>query len=120
MLKNEKINVIYDTVVEEIVGENKVSNVILKNTKSGETESFPADGIFEYIGMNPISEFVHQLKITDEEGWIITDDRMKTTIPGIFAVGDIRKNAVRQVVAATGDGCVAALEAQHYLESLQV
>lgn len=120
MLKNEKINVIYDTVVEEIVGENKVSNVILKNTKSGETESFPADGVFEYIGMNPISEFVSHLKITDEEGWIITDDRMNTTIPGIFAVGDIRKNAVRQVVAATGDGCVAALEAQHYLESLQV
>lgn len=119
MLKNEKINVKYDTVVEEIIGENKVNEVILKNTKTGETESFPADGVFEYVGMNPISEFASSLEITDEEGWIITDERMETKIPGVFAVGDIRKNAVRQVVAATGDGCIAALEAQHYLEGLQ-
>jgi thioredoxin reductase (NADPH) len=115
MLENEKIDVIYNTIVTE----NKVSAVLLENVKTGEIKEYSADGVFEYIGMNPVSEFVKDLKITDEEGWIITDNRMKTTIKGIFAVGDIRKDAVRQVVAATGDGCIAALEAQHYVESLQ-
>jgi thioredoxin reductase (NADPH) len=119
MLENEKIDVIYNTIVTEIRGENKVSAVLLENVKTGEIKEYSADGVFEYIGMNPVSEFVKDLKITDEEGWIITDNRMKTTIKGIFAVGDIRKDAVRQVVAATGDGCIAALEAQHYVESLQ-
>ena len=119
MLKNEKIEVMYNTIVNEIRGENKVSTVLLENVKTGETKEFQADGIFEYIGMDPVSEFVKTLKITDEEGWIITDNRMKTAIKGIFAVGDIRKNAVRQVAAATGDGCIAALEAQYYVENLQ-
>ncbi len=118
MLKNDKIDVLYDTVVNEIIGESKVSGVLLENIKTGETKSFPVDGVFEYVGMNPVSDFVRSLNITDEEGWIVTDSRMKTNIPGIFAVGDIRQTAVRQVVAATGDGCIAAIEAQHYLESL--
>ncbi|MEK4029942.1 MULTISPECIES: thioredoxin-disulfide reductase [Bacillaceae] len=119
MLKNDKIDVVYNTVVNEIVGENKVNAVLLENTETGEVTTFPADGVFEYIGMNPVSEFVRDLKITDEEGWIITDDRMKTAIPGIYAIGDIRKDAVRQVVTATGDGCVAAIEAQHFVENLK-
>jgi thioredoxin reductase (NADPH) len=120
MLKNDKIDVIYDTVVNEIIGENKVTRVLIENIKTGEKKSFPVDGVFEYIGMNPVSDFVKNLNITDEEGWIITDNRMKTNILGIFAIGDIRQNAVRQVVAATGDGCIAALEVQHYLENLLI
>ncbi|WP_242447635.1 FAD-dependent oxidoreductase [Priestia endophytica] len=116
MLKNEKIDVMYNTILTEIRGENKVSTVLLENVKTGEIKEYSADGVFEYIGMNPVSEFVKDLNITDEEGWIITDNRMKTTIKGIFAVGDIRKDAVRQIVS---DGCIAALEAQHYVESLQ-
>ncbi|KAB7706700.1 thioredoxin-disulfide reductase [Bacillus aerolatus] len=118
MLKNDKIEIVYDTLVNEIIGENKVSGVLLENVKTGETKTFSTDGVFEYIGMNPVSDFVKNLAITDEEGWIVTDDRMKTDIPGIYAIGDIRKEAVRQVVTATGDGCVAAIEVQHYVENL--
>ncbi|MFK2826667.1 thioredoxin-disulfide reductase [Bacillus sp. B190/17] len=118
MVKNAKVDIVYNTVVKEIVGENKVNSVLLENVKTGEVTTFPTDGVFEYIGMNPVSDFVKNLNITDEEGWIITDQRMKTNIPGIYAIGDIRKDAVRQVVTATGDGCMAAIEVQQYVENL--
>ncbi|OCA82035.1 thioredoxin-disulfide reductase [Pseudobacillus wudalianchiensis] len=119
MLKNEKIDVVYNTVVNEIVGEGKVNAVLVENIKTSEVTTFPTDGVFEYIGMNPVSDFVRDLKITDQEGWIITDDRMKTAVAGIYAIGDIRKDAIRQVVTATGDGCVAAIEVQHFVENLK-
>lgn len=118
MVKNNKINVVYNTTVNRIIGDDKVKGVLLEDVQTGEVREFQTDGVFEYIGMNPVSDFVQDLQVTDEEGWIITDNRMKTNIPGIFAVGDIRKNAVRQVVVATGEGCIAALEAQQYVENL--
>ena len=77
------------------------------------------DGVFEYVGMEPISQFTSNLNITDESGWIITNSTMKTSQEGIFAIGDVRQDTIRQVVTATGDGCVAAQMAQHYIESLK-
>lgn len=120
MLKNKKIEVIYNSVVEEITGEDGlVSGVVIKNVNNNETTNIACDGVFEYVGMDPISEFVKDLDITTEDGWIITDEDMSTRIPGLFASGDIRHNTVRQVVTATGDGCKAALSAQHYIEVIK-
>ncbi|AEO93603.1 ribonucleotide reductase large subunit [Bacillus phage G] len=119
LLKNEKIEIIYNSVVEEIVGDEKVTSVLIKDVNSGNISNLSCDGVFEYVGMDPISGFVKNLKITDEFGWIITDSKMQVTsnsISGLYAIGDVRKDAIRQVVTAAGDGCVAAQMAQHYVE----
>ncbi|BCU83120.1 thioredoxin reductase [Polycladomyces abyssicola] len=116
--KNEKVDFIWNTVVEEIIGDEVVKGVKLRNRVTGEVSEFPCDGVFIYIGMEPLSACVRELGITNEEGYILTDERMRTRIPGIFAAGDVRDKTLRQVVTATGDGSIAAMEAQHYIEEL--
>lgn len=117
--KNDKIEFIWDTVVEKINGpEGKVSSVTLKNNKSGEESDFAADGVFVYIGMNPLSEPYKSLGITNNEGYIETDENMATKVPGVFAAGDIREKKLRQIVTATGDGSIAGEEAISYVEKL--
>ncbi|WP_337018181.1 thioredoxin-disulfide reductase [Oceanobacillus massiliensis] len=116
---NEKIDFIWDTVINKINGpEGKVSSVSLKNNKTGEEYDFDADGVFVYIGMVPLSEPFKSLGITNEEGYIPTNEQMETSIPGIFAAGDIREKALRQIVTATGDGSIAAEAAIKYVEDL--
>jgi len=116
---NEKVEFIWDTVVTEINGpDGKVSSVTLKNNKTGEESDFAADGVFVYIGMNPLSEPFQSLGITNDEGNIVTDENMATKVPGIFAAGDIRAKKLRQIVTATGDGSIAAEEAISYVEHL--
>ncbi len=116
--ENEKIDVIWNTVVKEIRGDGKVQSVLLEDVKTGEQREYPADGVFIYVGMDPLSSCVAHLGITNEAGYILTDDNMCTNIPGIFAAGDVREKALRQVVTATGDGSIAAQAAQHYVEAL--
>lgn len=113
---NEKINVIWDTVVEEIVGESKVSGAKLKNIKTNEVTDFSADGVFIYVGMDALTEPFIELNITNENGFIETNEKMETAEPGVFAAGDVRDTVLRQVITATGDGSVAAQSAQHYIE----
>ncbi|MEJ8765509.1 MULTISPECIES: thioredoxin-disulfide reductase [Oceanobacillus] len=116
---NEKIEFIWDTGVTEINGENgKVASVTLENRNTGEKSDFPTDGVFIYIGTEPLSEPFQSLGITDEEGYIPTDENMATKIPGVFAAGDIRDKKLRQIVTATGDGSIAAEEAISYVENL--
>lgn len=116
---NDKVEFIWDTEVTEIKGpDGKVSGVTLKNAKTGEEYDFPADGVFPYIGMVPLSEPFESLGITNEEGYIVTDENMATNVPGIFAAGDIREKKLRQIVTATGDGSIAAEEAISYVEQL--
>ncbi|TWI60011.1 thioredoxin-disulfide reductase [Halalkalibacter nanhaiisediminis] len=118
--KNEKIDFIWNHVVTEINDENgKVGSVTIENTETGEQKEFKADGAFIYIGMLPLNNSVLNLGITNEEGYIVTNEEMETTIPGIFAAGDIREKSLRQIVTATGDGSLAAQNVQHYLESLE-
>lgn len=89
---NDKIKFIWDSVLEEIKGdERKIESVRYKNVKTGEVTEANFGGLFIYVGLDAVSEFARDLGITDEEGWIITDATMKTSIPGIFAVGDVRK-----------------------------
>lgn len=116
---NDKIEFVWDTIVEEINGENgKVSYLSTKNVKTGETGKFKTDGVFVYIGMLPLSDPFKSLGIVDEEGYIPTNENMETNVPGVFAAGDIRVKDLRQVVTATGDGSIAAEQAQKYLEEL--
>ncbi|AXI09980.1 thioredoxin-disulfide reductase [Oceanobacillus sp. 143] len=116
---NEKIDFIWDTVVKKINGpEGKVSSVTLQNKITGEESEFAADGVFVYIGMVPLSEPFKSLGITNEEGYIPTNENMETSVPGVFAAGDIREKQLRQIVTATGDGSIAAESAIKYVEDL--
>lgn len=117
---NEKVDFVWDTVCTKINGtDGKVSSLTLKNKKTGEETDFPADGVFIYVGMNPLSQAVQALGITDEQGYIVTNEKMETRIPGIFAAGDVRQKELRQIVTATGDGSIAADNAQKYVEKLK-
>ncbi|MFI8715225.1 thioredoxin-disulfide reductase [Brevibacillus brevis] len=115
---NEKIEVIWDTELKEIRGEGKVQAVLLQNTKTGEQREFPADGVFIYVGMDPLTASVRPLGITNDAGYVLTDEKMNTKVKGVFAAGDVREKMLRQVVTATGDGSIAAQSAQHYVEEL--
>lgn len=115
---NEKIEFIWDAVVEEIKGENVVNSVTVKNVKDGSTYDFKTDGVFIFVGMDPLTEPFKSLGILNEHGYIETNEEMETSLKGIFAAGDVREKKVRQVVTAAGDGSVAAQSAQHYLETL--
>lgn len=114
---NDKIKFIWDSVLEEIKGdERKIESVRYKNVKTGEVTEANFGGLFIYVGLDAVSEFARDLGITDEEGWIITDATMNTSIPGIFAVGDVRQKDFRQITTAVGDGAQAAQEAYKYVE----
>src|SRR5690625_461797 len=118
--ENDKIEFIWDTVVEEIKEEDgKVGNLSLKNVKTGATSEFNTEGVFVYIGMVPLNDPFKSLNILNEDGYIPTNENMETSIPGIFAAGDIREKELRQVVTATGDGSIAAEQAIKYLENLE-
>ncbi|MFV9510612.1 thioredoxin-disulfide reductase [Tepidibacillus sp. LV47] len=117
--KNEKIEFIWNTTVEEILGENRVEGVRIKNKVTGEIKDLPVQGVFIYVGMDPMTEPFQNLGITNEAGYILTNENMETKISGIFAAGDVREKQLRQVVTATGDGSIAAMAAQHYIESLE-
>ncbi len=119
---NEKIDFLWDTVVDEIKGDGMVESMVVKNTKTGETKEIVADeedgifGIFVFIGFTPNSDlFKGKVKMNDR-GYIVTDDDMKTDIPGVFAAGDIRQKSLRQVVTAAADGAIAAVQAGKYIE----
>ena len=113
---NEKIRFVWDSVVESIHGdERKVTGVTFKNVKTGEVSQAEFGGIFIYVGLDPVSEFAADLDITDDAGWILTDHQMKTSVAGIYAVGDVRQKDLRQITTAVGDGAIASQEVYKYL-----
>lgn len=117
---NEKIEFIWNHTVQEIHGKDgKVGSVTLVNTQDGSTELKAIDGVFIYIGLLPLNAAVKSLGITNDLGYIETDEEMATKVPGIFAAGDIREKELRQIVTATGDGSIAAQSAQKYVEEVQ-
>lgn len=117
---NEKVDFIWNHTIKSINDKGgKVGSVTLVSTQNGEEQELPADGVFIYIGMVPLSKPFENLGITNENGYIETNDRMETRVPGIFAAGDIREKMLRQIVTATGDGSIAAQSAQHYVEELK-
>ncbi|MBE1554889.1 thioredoxin-disulfide reductase [Sporosarcina limicola] len=116
---NEKIEFIWNSTVKEVNESNgKVGSVTLVSTVDGSEKEFKTDGMFVYIGMDPLTAPFKKLGILDENGYIATNDIMETTVPGIYAAGDVREKLLRQVVTATGDGSIAAQAVQKYVEEL--
>lgn len=122
VFNNEKIEFMYDTVVKSIHGDGIIDTMLLENVKDGSITEFKANpedgtfGIFVFIGNKPETELLQGQIELSEKGYIITDDNMKTNIPGVFAAGDIREKSLRQVVTAAADGAIAAVQAEKYLE----
>jgi len=118
--KNPKISFVWDTAVEDVYGDPKaggVTGVKFKNLKTGKTADFKCDGLFIAIGHEPNSKlFVGQLDL-DPTGYILTHDGSKTNIPGVFACGDVQDHVYRQAITAAGSGCMAAIDAERYLEN---
>ena len=118
-VKNPKISFIWDSVVEKVYGDPKaggVTGVRLKNLKTGETQDFKTDGLFIAIGHEPNTKlFVGKLDL-NAAGYIITHDGTKTSVPGVFACGDVQDHVYRQAVTAAGTGCMAAIDAERFLE----
>lgn len=117
--KNEKIEFIWDSVVKEIKGEDLVNTVVLENVKTKEQSNLSVNGVFPYIGMVPNVENISGQLEQDAGGFILTDETMKTSIEGVYAVGDIRKTPLRQVITAASDGAVGAVYSVKYIESLK-
>ncbi len=114
--ENDKISFIWDSAVEEILGDDvKITGVRIKNLKTGDVTTKDFGGLFIYVGLDPMTETVADLGITDESGWIITDENMATNVPGIFAIGDVRQKDLRQITTAVGDGAIAGQGVYQYL-----
>ena len=117
--KNDKIEFVWDTIVREIKGEELVNSLIVENVKSGEVSKLEVNGIFPYIGILPnVDNFAGQLT-QDQRGFIVTDETMKTSLDGVYAVGDVRVTPLRQVITAAADGAVGAVYAVKYVEALK-
>ncbi len=115
--QNEKIAFIWDTVIEKIEGQKKVEGVVLKNLKTGQTQNFRTDGVFVFIGHEPNSKFLQGFIQLDDHGYVVSPQNSAvTSVPGVFAAGEIRAGAIKQLVAACGEGCEAALAAQAFIE----
>ena len=115
---DEKIEFVWDSTVESFEeADGKLGAVKVKNVKTGEVSTVEAAGAFIYIGLDPITEMVKDLGITDESGYVVVDHAMMTKIPGVFAAGDVISKELRQVVTAVNDGAIAAQSAFKYIET---
>ena len=115
---NEKITFHWDSVVEEITGSEKVERVLLKNVNTNEFSELEVDGVFVLIGTDPNTKMLQDKIDLDELGYIITDENMQTSVPGVYAAGDARKKMLRQLITAASDGAIAATSAERYTETI--
>ena len=118
VLCNDKIEILWNHIPTKIDGFFNVENITLKNVKTQEASTLPADGCFVWIGINPNTAFLNNGMTVDESGFLMTDENMETSVPGIFAAGDVRHTPLRQVATAVGDAAVAAISAERYIESI--
>jgi thioredoxin reductase (NADPH) len=115
--RNPKIRFIWDTVVTDILGDNKVEGIALRNVVSDERTVMPVSGLFVAIGHEPNTDlFAGQLDM-DENGYLITHDGSRTNIDGVFACGDVQDHIYRQAITAAGSGCMAAIDTERWLET---
>lgn len=112
---NPRMEFIWDTVVEEVLGDEAVTGVRIRNVKTGEVRSLDVTGVFVFIGMTPNSGYLREGVRKDAGGHIFVNEWMETGVPGLYAAGDIRANSARQVVSAAGDGATAAIRADGYI-----
>lgn len=116
VLENEKIEVLWNTVVEDVLGEKEVEGIILKDSITGEGRTLPVQGLFVAIGHKPNTEIFSEYLERDETGYLITKpDSTYTNIAGVFACGDAQDHVYRQAITAAGTGCMAAIDAERWL-----
>jgi thioredoxin reductase (NADPH) len=113
---NPKMHFVWDSIVEEIVGDQAVKGVRIRNVKTGEISTIDTDGVFIYIGLIPATKIFEGQVDLDANGYVITDRRQRTSVPGVFAAGDVQNPDFRQVVVAAGSGAMAAIEADRFLD----
>ncbi len=118
-LANDKIEFVWDSVVTGMDGLFGIEKVFVKNVKTDEEKTLSADGCFIWIGIEPSNACIGDSLELDEWGFIIADSNMETSVPGVYAVGDIRNTPLRQVATAVGDGAIAATSAEHFIENLE-
>ncbi len=114
--KNPQIEFVYDSIPLEILGENTVSSIVIKNLKTNQVKEIKTNGVFPYIGFSANAELFKDKLAKDENGFIITNAKMETSIPGVYAAGDLRNTPLRQVITAAADGAIAATFAIKYIE----
>jgi thioredoxin reductase (NADPH) len=119
LFRNDKIEVVWDSRVTAIEGFFNLEKVAVENVKTGEKKDLAVDGCFVWVGITPNTEFLGDALETDDMGFIIANEEMETSIPGVFVAGDARRTPLRQIVTATSDGAVAAYSAEHYLTDLK-
>ena len=122
--KNPKLSFMLDTVIKELKGDGMLESMVVENVKTGETKEIVAPeedgtfGVFVFVGFSPKTQ-LFEGKVEMEKGYIIGNEDMHTNVPGVFVAGDCRKKSLRQVVTATADGAIAAMQASHYVEQLE-
>lgn len=116
---NEKIEIIWDSVLTSINGLTHVESINVQNVKSAEKQTLSVDGCFIWVGEIPNTKFLADSLKLDDNGFVVADINMETSVPGVFAVGDVRNTPLRQVATAVGDGAIAAFSAGHYIENLK-
>jgi thioredoxin reductase (NADPH) len=115
----DQVNIVWDTVPTRIVGDTEVKGVDLKNVKTGKTSHLPVQGVFVFVGYIPNTELVKGQLELDKLGFVVTNNDMQTSVPGVFAAGDIRSKILRQIATAVGEGATAVFAVERYLESLK-
>jgi thioredoxin reductase (NADPH) len=118
VLKNEKIEFVWDSVVTGVEGFFGLEGVKVKNLKTSEEKTIKANGCFIWVGILPNTSFLNDSVKTDEFGFIVADAKMQTSVPGVFVAGDVRDTPLRQIATAVGDAAIAAISAEHYIENL--
>jgi thioredoxin reductase (NADPH) len=117
--KNDKIKFLWSCVIERFAGSDRLEEILVRDKKENKTFKLKISAVFEYVGLDPNSPMVSDLVDSDDRGFIITNSRMETSMPGIFAVGDVRSTPLRQVITAVADGSIAAIYADRFLYSLE-
>ena len=114
---NPKMRFVWDSVAEEILGDKKVAGVRVRNVKTDQMQVLPADGVFIYVGLIPATKLFRDQVALDEAGYVVVDEHQQTSVPGVFAAGDVHNPEFRQCVIAAGSGATAAMAAERYLSS---
>ncbi|SDL80598.1 thioredoxin-disulfide reductase [Halarsenatibacter silvermanii] len=118
--ENDKIDFVWNSTLKRIEGDQMVDKAVVENIRTGELQKLDYDGIFIFVGREPSTEILEDTGVElDQSGYIVTDEGMRTNVPGVYAAGDVRQKPVRQVITAAGDGATAAVECQKYLEATE-
>jgi len=118
--ENKKIQFVWNSIVESINGAEAVNSISIKNVLNGNQTTLPTDGVFIFIGHSPNSDIFKEYLKRDENGYLKTDQHLQTSLPGVFAAGEVADNFYRQVIISAGMGAAAAIEATYYLQNMEL